>query len=149
MARRVIEPSFKFGIVQDVRPQYGAGEYLFMSQIVPISETTLLGTVLGKGVTYGGFAYVNGLGNSQSDGSLTIYLDDVTMGKISFVALNTHMIDKPEMHSVWKRSYDDAGHIYILGIKPDMTFEKSLKIYYEESNGTTAHVVAGLIYALV
>lgn len=149
MARRVIEPNFKFGVVQDVRPAYGAGEYLFISQTPPANTDTLLGTVLGKGVTYGGFAYVNGLGNSQSDGSLTIYLDDVTMGKISFVALNTHMIDKPEMHSVWKRSYDDAGYIYILGIKPGMTFEKSLKIYYDENNGFVPHVVAGLIYALV
>jgi len=148
MVRRRIVPNFRFGVAQDVRPQYGAGHYLFEFGYMPANTTTLLASVLGTGVTYGGFAYVD-YTSTQADSSLVIYLDDETMGSISFSVLNSRMIDRPEMHSVWKRHYDDTNFLYILGIKPGMTFEKSLKVYYNEEHGTTPFVVVGLIYALI
>jgi len=131
-----------------VRPKYGGAQNAQANvTVTPNAETTLV-SVSGKGVLYGGCVFLDHT-STQLASTVRLYVDGAQLSFLSFYTLNKHNIHEPRSTSVYLLKYDNTEFIYTVGISPDITFESSFAVKYQENEGATPVVYCDLNYALI
>ena len=130
------------------RPKYGSGQNAAGYRVVTANDQTILTTILGKGMIYGGYVRVEFTQTLDANG-VFLYVDDEKLGSIGFEALDRWNLDVEHSYPVYKRKYDDTNFIYVIAFSHGFTFEESLRIDYLEGNGVTPTAWWQILYALV
>ncbi len=131
-----------------VRPRYGAATLGEGSEIVTASDITLILTITGKGVIYGGVLSVEGARSQDLDVPLMI-VDEFLITNTNFFSLNKYGLNTDKIMPFYITKFDDVTFDYSVGISSGYTFEKSIQIGYTENETGTPTVVAKVIYALL
>jgi len=131
-----------------IRPSYGAAKRTAFAAVVTASSTTVLGTMTGKGILYGGHLFSVGTDTQKNDVP-RITLDGVLLSLTSFTDLDSLNLDVNDSAAFYKRLYDDTNHVYCVAISHGLTFESMMKLEYVESHGRTPVVKGHIIYAFV
>lgn len=130
------------------RPSYGAADTIFHSDDVPGAATTLLFSVIGTGIVYGGFVNV-AAAQSQKVNSIMLTIDGNNFRSGSFQFLNNSKLTPEYSTPLPLIKYDDVNFIYTLGVSQGFTFESSLELYYVNNTANIIFVDARINYALV
>jgi len=131
-----------------VRLKYGSALLESGTQAVGANADTVLATVVGKGMIYGGAVWLDDT-LSQANGQVRLWTDDVMLSGLSYLRLIDYGIDNPRSWPVTLNVYNNVDCIYSAGISYGITFESKLKISYDENNGRTPTVHYRLVYCLI
>lgn len=131
-----------------IRPRYGGAEDSSGFKVVTANDQTILTTISGKGMIYGGVLRV-GPASNQKNSAIWVYVDDEKLSVDSFGSLNLWGMTKEHCYPVYLIMYDDVNLAYAVGISHGITFETSLQLMYSEVYGSTPIVTYRVIYALV
>lgn len=116
--------------------------------MVTANDQTILRTILGKGIIYGGYVRVM-YSSTQAGSGVFLYVDDEKLGSIGFDALRIWGLNVEHSYPVYLRAFDDVNFVYAVAFSHGFTFEESLRIDYVEGDGTTPIVWWQIIYALI
>ena len=130
------------------RPKYGAGLAAFGSVVTTGWATTVLATISGKGMLYGGYVYLD-YTSSQKGSYVIVALDGTNLVAESFGTMNQYRMTRPLglVNSILK--YDDVNYQYAVGLAYGFTFETELKLSYFEGQGNAPTVTYRLVYAVI
>ena len=131
-----------------VRPKYGTALLESGTLGVTANIDNTLAEVAGKGMIYGGAVWLDDT-NSQANGEVRLWADDVNLSPLSFLRLIDYGMTKPRTWPVTINVYNNVDFIYSAGISYGITFESKLKISYDENNGRTPTVHYRLVYTLI
>jgi len=131
-----------------VRPKYGGAQSVDGYLAVTASDQSILFTISGKGMIYGGYVKVE-FTSSQKDSGFLIYTDGAKFGTAGFEALNMFGITLEHSYPLYLRKYDDVNFVYCMALSHGVTFETSLRLDYLEQHGATPTVWYHVIYALI
>lgn len=130
------------------RPIYGHARGRTLSKPCGMNTYTELMRTPGKGMIYGGAVWLDHT-SSQRDGVVWVLIDDSVITWISFLRLNDYAMGNKGFYVLSLNRYDDDNHVYSVGIRYGLTFEKSIALAYDENNGGEPTVHYSLIYALM
>lgn len=131
-----------------IRPRFGGGEQTTREQEVAANESTVLATISGKGMVYGGvilFDYTS----TQKNSIPVLAVDGKKLCAIKYATLNKYNIQGGGKYPVILTIYDEVNFIYGVAFSYGITFESELGISYIELHGTTPTVYCNIIYALI
>lgn len=131
-----------------VRPKYGGGQTTSAAVVVTANDDTVLITVSGKGMLYGGvllFDYTS----TQKNSIPVLAVDDKKIGAIKYDTLNKYSISKGGFYPVVLTIFDDVNFIYGVSFSYGLTFETELGVSFIEAHGTTPSVYCSVVYALI
>jgi len=131
-----------------VRPKYGTALLEAGTLGVTANIDNPLVEIPGKGMIYGGAVWLDDT-NSQANGEVRLWVDDVNLSPLSFLRLIDYGMAKPRTWPVTINVYNNVDFIYSAGISYGITFEDKLKISYDENNGRTPTVHYRLVYTLI
>lgn len=130
------------------RPKYGAANKLEAIVTVVAGTSTLLGTITGKGILYGGHLWVQPSNAAPFD-SLMLKIDGTTLLGSKFGHMHELSINKEHAAGVYELHYNHTLRHYCVGIMPGITFESEVEFYYSEGGGFTPTPRLNVIYALI
>lgn len=131
-----------------VRPKYGGAESAWGSQIVGANATNALVTISGKGMLYGGVAYIS-YALTQAKGLFELKIDGSFVTDKSLVTMNAFGIVKPQSYPVYLLKFDDTNFVYSVAVSYGVTFESEVILSYVEDDGGTPTIYYDLTYALI
>lgn len=131
-----------------VRPKYGGALSEVGNVAVTASAETVLVSISGKGMIYGGGVMCNPV-NSQMNSQPKLVIDGETVFQQSYNMLAQYGIDTPRSFPVSLTKFEDATRWYCACISYGLTFETGVKVSYVETHGNTPTVGYVLCYALV
>jgi len=131
-----------------MRPRYGEAQLLRVAETVTANDTTLIGSISGKGMIYGGHVCLD-YTSVQGQSEVALFVDDNDIGSKRFDRLLQYGLFGKHSYATYLLKKDELNYVYVAGILPGITFETSFKIYYTERHGTTPGVAARVIYALI
>lgn len=129
-------------------PRYGAATLTSWDENCPAGELTTIKTIIGKGVVYGGYNYLEG-GVSHREDVFYFRVDNTT------IAAWTHewMRDKgfffPDNQITNLILYDDVNFKYGVGIAKFISFEANCIIIYKNETAEDKHAVGSLCYTIL
>jgi len=130
------------------RPKYGECDSVtFSGNTIPNSEKTMT-TVTGKGISYGGYAFINP-GTTQKNDIVRVYVDGSLVASASFAFLDLYNINTEYAAIAYIKKYDDAEFVYVVGISAFITFETQFKLAYLEQHGNVTVYSGRFNYALI
>ncbi len=130
------------------RPKYGGAQRAASTADAWANDTRSYITVSGKGMLYGGSLFLEHTA-SQKTGKPILMVDGVSLAQWSFEdSLSLGMV-KPWIKAMFLTKYDDVNFVYCVAFMYGITFETSLQILYEESEGETPNITAEFIFAVV
>ncbi len=130
-----------------VRPTYGAADTAFHSDTIGASATTLLLSVSGVGVIYGGFVMLT-VSQTHKTNSLRLDVDGNQFPSGTFQFNNNGQLTKEYNNIFSLVKYDDVNFWYSFGISRGFTFETDVKLYYVNNVADAIFVDARLNFAL-
>lgn len=131
-----------------IRPSYGGGKQTTIETEVDAGESTILSTITGKGMLYGGvmlFEYTS----TQKNSIPVLAVDGKKLCAIKYATLNKYKIYGGRTYPVVLTIYDDVNFIYGVAFSYGITFETELGISYIELHDTTPTVYCNIIYTLL
>jgi len=133
---------------QTVRESYGAATWSWGLKTVTANAATNIITKSGKGVIYGGSVTLDPAA-SQKGGIVSVVVDGWILGANDFEELNK--FNQVGIHDMpaHLRMYDEINFRYCVAISSGITFEESLDIIYNETQGRTPDVTGMVYYALM
>ena len=128
-----------------VRPSFGGARSDMYFDNVAASAWTILHTIVGNGIIYGGNIIVAGAATQQTD-VIAMSVDGTNLGQSIILQLNdwkfTGLYDSV-VHEIF---FDNVNFVYVIGLMPGITFESSIEILYQETYGRTPVVRSQIIY---
>ncbi len=131
-----------------MRPRYGAAQNNSDGKVVTARDTTILVTVSGKGLIYGGNVLLDPAG-SQAIDVIRLLIDGQYLSAGSIYSLYLFKFNKPWSSSLYLIHYDNETFKYAVGISPSITFESSFQVEYKECYGNTPTVYHNIDFALI
>ena len=131
-----------------IRNKYGTPTFSAAIVPVPSDEDTIILTILGKGMIYGGFVSSAGAATQRND-KVYIKLDGAVTWPLTFFNLNNFGLTDPTSMFPYLLKYDDINFLYTVGLNYGTTFETSLVIHYTETHGNTPTIYPWINYALI
>jgi len=131
-----------------VRPKYGGAVRTSGGLVVTASVETLLCTVSGKGMIYGGWIRLDHT-STQKDSGVIMAVDGDDIFSMSFDGGIKYGITYPRCSPMILQLFDDVNFIYSVGISYGITFETEVKLSYQEEHVQTPSVGYNLVYALI
>jgi len=129
-------------------PKFGAVKNLSSSTLVPSGVWTDVFTINGKGKTYYGRVYY-----LAEPKPTTAYFELVIDGTTSWQNRLDLMRDRgafPDPHQpFFLRCFDRFAQVYGIGIRGDITFEKSLTLRAYQASGNNIYCYYNVIYTLI
>ena len=132
----------------EVRSTYGAAKRKQTTVNCLGGVVTPLFTILGKGITYGGYVHLFP-GVTHKDDFLDLAADDISLLSTSFKALAALGIISPGNTPYYQTLYDETNFHYCCCFAPGITFETSLKLDYWNVEVGAVLVVYYIYYALI
>jgi len=133
---------------KETRPRFGGAQDKSSYNIVTANDETILATITGKGVIYGGFIKLKHTATQKNSG-IFVYVDEEKLGVTDFEDLELHGLTVENSYPFYLRKYDDVNFRYCVALSRDITFETKLEISYVETHGETPKVWYRVIYALI
>jgi len=131
------------------RPKYGAATASQGSKICAVVNTTVLTTISGKGIIYGGNVYLHPDVSHKND-YVQLIADSAPLIAYIFDNQNKYNLTHPAVSSLFLTCFDDTNFIYSNALSPGVTFETSLELrYYNNEIVDTPTVYYELLYAVV
>lgn len=131
-----------------IRPRYGAANSeIAVVQVVAKEETELV-SVVGKGVIYGGALHL-ALASGQKNSVPVLEVDEANIAELNFFTMNFYHMNIVGCYPFYLLTFDDVSGIYAVGISGGITFEKGVRVLYQEEHDTRPWVVCRAIYALI
>jgi len=130
------------------RPKYGAANIAAGYATVDPSESKILTTVSGKGVTYGGYWYLNPSIPHNTD-FCQVVVDGNLIPAAQFDWWNRLNFTQPGNGVSFLTCYDPDTLYYAMSLIFGITFETSFAMRYFNAQGAAVTVQYRLIYALV
>lgn len=130
------------------RPKYGAANVAYGELVVTASAETVIVTVNGKGMVYGGVVALDHT-STQSLGIPRLYVDGSIVADSALTFLNKYGLDVENSYGIYLRVFDETNFVYGAGFSRGITFETSIEVRYREVNGSTPSVAVLLVYALI
>lgn len=130
------------------RPKYGGAQRAVSAANATANDTRSYVTVSGKGMLYAGCVYLQHTA-SQKTGKPYLVVDGFSLATWSFDDMLSLGMVTTWIKPVFLTKFDDVNFIYCAALMYGITFETSLEILYEESEGETPNIVTELIYAVV
>lgn len=132
----------------DTLLRYGTPKRLGYSISAPANTNTLLGTIGGKGIIYGG--YIDCIKTvTGKDDKPGIVIDGVPWQHYTFQDYEEFNLDHPYCYPLFLTKYDNNNFLYIVSIAGFITFESLVQVKYKETYGDTPPVSGGVTYALI
>ncbi|HUS72051.1 MAG TPA: hypothetical protein VMY06_03220 [Sedimentisphaerales bacterium] len=131
-----------------VRENYGSADAHRDYKVVTANDYTTLVNIIGKGIIYGGYLYLQAAG-TQKNCDVALYVDDEYVFGDTFERLNKYGIIEAMECSVVLGTYDEVNYIYSLIFGKGITFERQFIVKYGEAHGETPNVFTSLMYALI
>jgi len=131
-----------------VRPKYGGGLSTTSVITVAANTDTILATIAGKGMVYGGvvlFDYTS----EQKNSIPVMAVDGEKLGAIKYETLNKYGIRQGQQYPVTLTIYDNVNFVYGVAFSYGVTFETELSVSFIELHGGTPTVYCDIIYALI
>ena len=130
------------------RPKYGAADSVEGNVAATANDETLICTVSGKGIIYGGRIQVPDVSAPETSRP-RLYIDDELVVGPNFIGMLRYGMCRYGAH-IWTLSkYDQTAEIYVAVLQPGITFEESATLKYNEAEGQTPTVYGIIVYALV
>lgn len=130
------------------RPTYGGALTSAVTRAVTANDDTLLMSVAGEGMLYGGLLIVDA-GMTQEDSLLFPILDLNSQAVISFGSIIDLGFVRESGVTPIVCNYDDVNNVYSFALPWGITFETSFSMLYREAHGDTPTVTCIMYYALV
>ena len=130
------------------RPKYGAGDSVYGIKSCGAGVDTLVATISGKGVLYGGWMFMDSLVSHKKDGP-SIYTDGNQVSALNMEDKDKYNFISPGQASWYLTRYDDVNFIYALAFTAGITFETEWKLIWYNDTGTNINIGYHVIYALV
>jgi len=130
------------------RPIYGSAQRSLYHDNINADTTTILTSITGKGMIYGGRIRVDGNASQRLD-EITLKVDDEILESLTWDLLYVRGHILPGGMVFYITVYNEVDYLYSLGIGYGFTFESGVSLEYTEKHGNTPHVSACLLYALV
>ena len=131
-----------------VRPKYGGALLESDSRQIGEGAPIILFEVAGKGMTYGGVVWLDHT-LTQANSIVAVDIDDQVINDLSFVRLRDYGITNPLIWPVTLLDFDTVYKIYAVGFSYGLTFEKNLKVWYEDKYNTAPTVHWRFVYTLL
>jgi hypothetical protein len=131
-----------------VRYKYGAAKSAYFGAVVEANKVTTLCSIAGKGIIYVGKLDV-GHTASQKDAIIKMAVDGEDFASPTFYGLFTNSYTKYGDFLFHLNRYDEVDYQYSISFLGGITFETSLVVTYEETQGQTPPVYLNLVYALI
>jgi len=131
-----------------IRPKYGAAEEAAGFTACAVGENTTLVSITGRGVTYGGYIWVNHDESCAGD----IYMlktEGETIFYVTPESLNMFNFVRPAASALFLCCYDAVNYMYAVAIAPGITFETGLAIVYHAAGASAPDVNYNICYALI
>ena len=132
----------------EVRSTYGAARRKQTTKNCLGGAVTPLFTILGKGITYGGYVHLFP-GVTHKDDFLDPAADGISLLSTSFSNLAILGITSPGATPCYQTLYDETNFHYCCNIAPGITFETSFEIDYWNVEAGAVLVVYYIYYALI
>jgi hypothetical protein len=130
------------------RPKYGAAQSLIFDAALTPSGITTLGTVLARGIIYGGYIYISGAAIDDGD-IFNLTIDTVLVFTLDWGVIKGAALSKNHSQYLYMINNDTVLNRYTLGFSSDITFESSLVISFEEIAGSSLSAIMNLNYATI
>lgn len=131
-----------------VRPKYGGAVQVSGNTAVSANGVTLLASISGKGVIYGGSVWLD-FTSSQANAEIMMKLDGAFIFSQSFLRMKDYSILNPRSSIITLNKFDGTNFIYSAGLSYGITFESALDLGYNEQQGDTPTVHFNVVYALI
>jgi len=130
------------------RPKYGAAQRATADVYVTASAETVLISVSGKGIIYGGRVTLISATEPNLDDA-RLYVDGQRIADSHYSVMILNNLARLGCEVLSLTCYDTDSGRYTLGIAPGITFESSFSLSFWEYYGETPYVFGAVIYALV
>jgi len=145
---RGMDAAFEASPQMIVRPKYGGAIQQSGNQWCTANAVTLLTSISGRGMIYGGTVWLDHTA-SQQNAEIMMKLDGGFIFSLSFLRMLQYGILVPGASIITLNIYDSVNFVYSAGLSYGITFEKSLDLGYNETQGEDLTVHFNLVYALL
>ena len=130
------------------RPTYGASQIQQLITNCAGNSITSITSISGTGKIYGGFIFLFA-DNDHKDDRPMISIDGVTMGIKSFRSLFEYGHERLYNNIFHILKYDTVNFMYNVGILPDITFDSSFQLKYNNFEADAENVSTHVVYSLI
>jgi len=127
------------------RISYGGARRADLGTTVAPVTTHEYNTIIGQGITYGGFIWLNEPVSHVTD-VVTLVFDGKAGMVLSFIDAWRSNQTKPTGAALWSPVNDDIFFRYCMMIAPGITFDEKLEIKYRNNHATDGAGVLGSFY---
>jgi len=131
-----------------VRQNCGAAKSDADVTVVTASGLTVLATIVGKGMIYGGYMMLDH-SSSQKDGVPILIVDDEIINALSFSDLIVNNLTRETAIALYLLKFDEIDFAYAVAIARGITFDSNFSLTYNEVDGETPAVYHSVTYALI
>lgn len=127
---------------------FGSARWAGLTQTITANDETVLNTVVGRGVIYGGSLRVDTTASQLQD-IVKLKVDSLTVANAMFTTLNKFNMITPESGLVHQTLYDNVNFEYAVAFSFGITFEESFSVIYVENAGNIHTPSGEIIHALI
>jgi len=131
------------------RPKYGTRGLIDFANYVTPNSYTILGTITGKGILYGGADVAIGSASCANDSLASSFDGGPIYDTPSLGDCKTFNLVGPHGATYQLECYDDVNFYYSAGLQFGITFETKGVLYYHERSGRMPYVVGKIMYAVI
>lgn len=131
-----------------VRPVHGAIRHYSGSTIMIPDTPYRLINIEGKGIIYGGTMYADDTASSANSGFYAV-VDGQTLFTQSFASMLMLGVHTPLTHPMYLICFDETNYLYVVGLFPNITFEESFQIWFDEQHTRSPVATRDIMYSLI